>query len=150
MTAAFGLDHVVVELVDHGRPLDSEINDVLAELARDHGLPVVATNNVHYATPDRTRLASAMAAVRARRSLAEMDGWLDVPGAHLRSGAEMVGQVRTLSRGCRPVGRPGQGVRVQPQAGQAATAQDEHPGRAHADQLAARAVPDRSRRTVSR
>ena len=30
-----------------------------------------------------------MAAVRARRSLAEMDGWLPGPGAHLRSGAEM-------------------------------------------------------------
>ena len=89
LTALFGLDHVVVELVDHGRPLDSETNDALAALASDHGLPVVATNNVHYATPGRRRLASAMAAVRARRSLTDMDGWLDVPGAHLRSGAEM-------------------------------------------------------------
>ena len=32
-----------------------------------------------------------MAAVRARRSLAELDGWLDLSGsAHLRSGAETV------------------------------------------------------------
>ncbi|HEY9291815.1 MAG TPA: error-prone DNA polymerase, partial [Microlunatus sp.] len=89
LTAMFGLDHVVVELVDHGLPDDSLINDQLASLAVDHGLPTIASNNVHYAAPPRYRLANAMAAVRARRSLAEMDGWLPPPTAHLRSGAEM-------------------------------------------------------------
>src|SRR5690606_11910305 len=89
LTALFGHDRVVVELVDHGSPHDGEHNDVLAGLARVHGLPVVATNNVHYATPAEHRLASAMAAIRARRSLAEMDGWLPAWGAaSLRSGAE--------------------------------------------------------------
>lgn len=90
LTALFGHDRVVVELVDHGLPLDSEVNDTLAGLAGVHGLPVVATNNVHYAAPDDHRLAAAMAAVRARRSLAEMDGWLPPWGAAcLRTGAEM-------------------------------------------------------------
>jgi error-prone DNA polymerase len=90
LTALFGHDRVVVELVDHGHALDHEVNDALAALARVHGLPVVATNNVHYATPRDHRLAAAMAAVRARRSLAEMDGWLPAWGAAgLRSGAEM-------------------------------------------------------------
>ena len=89
LTALFGLDHVVVELIDHGLPTDSVHNDALAALARDHGLPVVATNNVHYARPADYRLASAMAAVRARRSLGEMDGWLPPPTAFLRSGDEM-------------------------------------------------------------
>ncbi|HYI57882.1 MAG TPA: error-prone DNA polymerase [Microlunatus sp.] len=89
LTALFGHDRVVVELIDHGRPDDSIINDRLVELARMHELPVVASNAVHYAQPTSYRLASAMAAVRARRSLSEMDGWLPVPGAHLRSGEEM-------------------------------------------------------------
>ncbi len=54
-----------------------------------HGLDVVAAGNVHHATPRQHRVASAMAAVRARRSLAELDGWLDLSAsAHLRSGAE--------------------------------------------------------------
>ena len=44
LTALFGHDRVVVELVDHGRPDDSTINDRLVELARVHDLPVVATN----------------------------------------------------------------------------------------------------------
>ncbi len=44
---------------------------------------------MHHATPARHRLASAMAAVRARRSLADLDGWLDLSSsAHLRSGEE--------------------------------------------------------------
>ncbi len=90
LTALFGHDHVAVELTDHGFPTDSAHNDLLAAIAADHGLPVVATNNVHYARPERHRVAGAMAAVRARRSLAEMDGWLPASGAAcLRSGAEM-------------------------------------------------------------
>ncbi len=90
LTALFGHDRVVVELIDHGTPHDHEENDLLADLADVHGLPVVATNNVHYATPEGHRLAAAMAAVRARRSLAEMDGWLPPWGAAcLRTGQEM-------------------------------------------------------------
>ena len=72
----FGRDRVVVELWDHGDPLDSARNDALAELAARHDLACVATNNVHYATPSQRRLATAIAAVRARRSLDELDPWL--------------------------------------------------------------------------
>ena len=90
LTARFGLDSVFVELTDHGLPTDSATNDLLAGLAADHGLAVVATNNVHHAAPSGHRLAAAMAAIRARRSLAEIDGWLPATGAaHLRSGDEM-------------------------------------------------------------
>ncbi|MDN7122138.1 error-prone DNA polymerase [Nocardioides sp. ChNu-153] len=86
----FGAEHVVVELTHHRRPGDTEANDVLAGIAADRGLPVVATGNVHHATPSEHRLATAMAAVRARRSLTDMDGWLPPgPSAYLRSGVEM-------------------------------------------------------------
>ena len=86
---AFGRGNVAVELWDHGRPEDTERNDRLAALARQHGTAVVATNNVHYATPEQHRLATVLAAVRARRTLDEIDGWLPAaPTAHLRSGAE--------------------------------------------------------------
>jgi len=86
----FGHANVIVELFDHGTPLASDHNDALFEIAERRGLPVVATGNVHYARPAQYRLASALAAVRARRSLDDMDGWLPASGAaHLRSGAEM-------------------------------------------------------------
>ncbi|WP_305786300.1 error-prone DNA polymerase [Symbioplanes lichenis] len=86
----FDRANVVVELTAHGNPDDDDRNDVLYELARSRRVEVVATGNVHYATPGRRRLATTLAAVRARRSLDEMDGWLPAAGtAHLRSGAEM-------------------------------------------------------------
>jgi error-prone DNA polymerase len=86
----FGHENVYVELIDHGNPLDSEHNDVLAALAAARGLPVIASGNVHYASPRQKHLAAAMAAVRAQRSLDELDGWLPGAGtAHLRSGREM-------------------------------------------------------------
>jgi error-prone DNA polymerase len=92
----FGRDRVVVELWDHGDPLDSVRNDALAELAARHDLGCIATNNVHYATPAQRRLATAVAAVRARRSLDELDPWLPAAaGAHLRSGVE---QARRFKR----------------------------------------------------
>jgi error-prone DNA polymerase len=90
LTSRFGHENVVVELSGHGKPDDDETNDLLAGIARERGLPVVATGNVHHATPGKRRLAAAMAGIRARRSIAELDGWLDLSGsAHLRSGAEM-------------------------------------------------------------
>jgi error-prone DNA polymerase len=86
----FDAKNVYVELIDHGLPLDSTHNDLLAGIAADLGLPTVASNAVHYARPGRGRLANALAAVRARRSLDEMAGWLPPsPTAYLRSGAEM-------------------------------------------------------------
>jgi error-prone DNA polymerase len=86
----FGSESVIVELFDHGYPLDSAYNDALYSLAAARGLRVVATSNAHYATPRQHHLHSAISAVRARRSLDEMDGWLPAAGtAHLRSGMEM-------------------------------------------------------------
>jgi len=91
----FGQDRVAVELLDHGDPLDSRRNDALASLASDLHLPVVATGNVHYATPEKAGLAEAIAAVRATRSMDDLDGWLPAhAAAHLRSGAEMTARFR--------------------------------------------------------
>jgi error-prone DNA polymerase len=95
LVALFGRDRVVVELIDHGYPTASGDNDALAALARDAGLATVATGNVHYAAPRRAKLAAALAAVRARRSLDEMDGWLPAgPSAFLHSGEEMAARFR--------------------------------------------------------
>ncbi|MBZ4488175.1 error-prone DNA polymerase [Microbacterium sp. cx-55] len=86
----FGADAVHVELIDHGDPRDTETNDILAGLAAKRGLPLLATGNVHYAVPERRLLAAAIAAVRANRSMDELDGWMPAHGgAFLRSGAEM-------------------------------------------------------------
>ena len=90
LVGLFGRSNVAVELTSHGDPYDDDRNDALFDLARSRRLEPVATNNVHYATPARRKLATALAAVRARRSLDDMDGWLPAAGAaHLRGGTEM-------------------------------------------------------------
>jgi error-prone DNA polymerase len=95
LQAAFGRDNVVVELASHDLPEDDERNDALYRLAQATGTMAIATGNVHYASPGDARLAEALAAVRARRSLDEMDGWLAASGgAYLRSGAEMAHRLR--------------------------------------------------------
>ena len=86
----FGRDNVVVELCHEFDPLADERYDALAELAAEAHLPIVATTAAHYHGPPRRPLATAMAAVRARSSLDEIDGWLPAwAGQHLRSGDEM-------------------------------------------------------------
>jgi error-prone DNA polymerase len=86
----FGADHVVVELTYALDPLADERYDALTRLADEAGLPVVATTAAHYHGPPRRPLATAVAAVRARSNLDEMDGWLPAfADQHLRSGAEL-------------------------------------------------------------
>ena len=96
LRGVFGADGLAVELWDHGDPLDGPRNDALAEVAVRAGVELVATGNTHYATPADRPLATVLAAVRARRSLDEIDGWLPAAaGAHLRSGDE---QARRFAR----------------------------------------------------
>jgi len=89
LIGVFGADNIAVELWRHHDPLDDHRNDALATLAQRRGLPTVATTNAHYADPSGFQLANATAAIRARRDLTSMDGWLPAsPAAHLRSPME--------------------------------------------------------------
>jgi error-prone DNA polymerase len=95
LAGLFGHQNVVIELTSHDQPADDERNDALYELGVSTGTAVIATGNVHYASPRGARLAQALAAIRARRSLDEMDGWLAASGAaYLRSGPEMARRLR--------------------------------------------------------
>jgi error-prone DNA polymerase len=95
LVAAFGARNVQVELSIGNHPADDERNDALAGLAAAAGVGVIATSNVHYAAPQDARLAQALAAIRARSSLDDMDGWLVAAGGgFLRSGAEMAARMQ--------------------------------------------------------
>jgi error-prone DNA polymerase len=89
LVGAFGRDHVLVEIWDHGHPLDSARNDELVKVAAMAGVQVVATNGVQYHSPKRRQLATALAAVAERVSMDAIDAHLPAAGAaHLRSGTE--------------------------------------------------------------
>jgi error-prone DNA polymerase len=94
LVAGFGRPNVKVELTIGNHPMDDERNDALVALAEQAGVDVIATGNVHYASPQDARLAQALAAIRARSSLDDMDGWLAASGsAYLRSSEEMAARL---------------------------------------------------------
>ena len=58
----FGSGSVYVELQQNLLQGDTDRNRKLAGIARDAGVPVVATNDVHYHSPERSRLQDALVA----------------------------------------------------------------------------------------
>ena len=140
LIARFGRDNVVVELTHELDPLADERYDALYDLARERRLQIVATTAAHYHAPPRRPLATALAAVRARSSLDEIDGWLPSwAGQHLRSGDEMAAAVRPLARRGRSGAPARQRDRLPAQADRARSATVPRPARPRRDVLPARA-----------
>ena len=84
-----------IELWDHRMPEDDHRNDLLWEIAGRLSLPVVATNNVHYADRRDADLSEVLAAVGGRRSLTEHDGFRPATDErYLKSSGEMAARFR--------------------------------------------------------
>jgi error-prone DNA polymerase len=93
---AFGRDRVLMELWNHGHPLDVARNDALVRIADHCGISCVATNNVLYALSTQHRVASAFAALHQRKTLEAIDHELaPAATAYLRSHDE---QLRRFER----------------------------------------------------
>ena len=151
-SARFGRDRVLVELWDHGDPIDSARNDALVEIAHRVGVECIATNNVHYAAPAQRKLATAIAAVRVApqprraRSVAARRGRRP-PALGCRAGTPL----RPLSRRGRAGrrDRPGSGVRPLAGGAQPAAVPVPHGRRPCHDRDAVPAPPGRGRRPPS-
>ena len=86
----FGAPNVFVELQQNLVQGDTRRNWQLAQLAREAGAGVVATNNVHYHAPDRHRLQDALVAIQHNLSLDESHRERRANGQfYLKSAGEM-------------------------------------------------------------
>lgn len=65
----FGAEHVWVELQHHHLPDDPQRNAALVKLARQVSVGYVATNNVHYATREASRLQDVLVCIRHNTTL---------------------------------------------------------------------------------
>ncbi len=74
----FGPCNVYVELQRHLIRAQESANRARVEFARSHGLPLLATNGVRYATPNRKPVYDALACLRFRRRLDNAGRLLDV------------------------------------------------------------------------
>ena len=48
----FGADNFFLELQDHGLSVQKAVNQQLIQLSRDTGIPLIATNDIHYTQPE--------------------------------------------------------------------------------------------------
>ena len=86
----YGTGSVYVELHQNFLQGDTDRNRALAALARDAGVPVAATNDVHYHHPGRYRLQHALAAARLNTTIDRaLPHLLPNDHLHLKSPAQM-------------------------------------------------------------
>ena len=86
----FGRDRVFIELHDHLAPDDRSRNQALLDLAERHDAPLVITNEIFYATPERHRLHDVLTAIRHRTTLDEAQRYLNPNAEHyLKSGTDL-------------------------------------------------------------
>jgi DNA polymerase-3 subunit alpha len=70
---SFEPGYFFVELQDHGFPENRPLNQVLAQLANDLGLPLVATNDCHYLERRSAHAQLVLQCIGAGRSVREME-----------------------------------------------------------------------------
>ena len=67
----FGDGNFYIELMDHGIPEQAEVAPLLVELARDKGLPLVVTNDIHYVRRDDSKPHDYLLCIQTGSLLAE-------------------------------------------------------------------------------
>lgn len=86
----FGKDRLFVEVMDHAIPGERKVTGGLVELARRHGLAVVATNDAHYVHPDESEAHDAWLCNGSSSTLSDPSRWrFQGQGYWLRTSQEM-------------------------------------------------------------
>ena len=86
----FGRENFYLELQDHGTERGARLKERLIDLARSLDLPLVATNDIHYLSPDDRHAHEVLLNVRANKKLSDPDRMnFEGEGYHFRSAEEM-------------------------------------------------------------
>ena len=91
----FGPDHYYIEIQKHPHlPFIDEVNEKLIALSRKLGLPLVATNDIHYVDADDAEAQEILLCVQTQRTIVEKNrplSMLSSPDFYMRSPDEMKG-----------------------------------------------------------
>lgn len=86
----FGPENFFVELQDHGLPEQRRINPQLIDMARKHGLLLVATNDCHYLNKDDAEAHDALLCIQTNKTLDQENRFrFQTREFHFRSPEEM-------------------------------------------------------------
>ncbi len=93
--ALFGPEHYYIELQKHPNiPEQDEVDEKLVKLAKKLGLPLVATNDIHYVDPDDAEAQEILLCVQTQHTILEKNRPLSMIGSpdfYMRSPTEMKG-----------------------------------------------------------
>lgn len=67
----FGPENFYLELQDHGLPEQKEVNQYLLTLSKQHQIPVVATNDVHYIEKEDAEIHDILLCIQTGKTLAD-------------------------------------------------------------------------------
>lgn len=91
----FGEDRYFIELQQHPKiPEQAQVNERLVALSRKLGLPLVATNDIHYVEPEDAQAQEILLCVQTQRTILESNRPLSMvasPDFYMRSPDEMRG-----------------------------------------------------------
>ena len=97
----FGPENYYLELMDHGLTIEQRVRDDLLRLARDVGLPLLATNDAHYVTEDQADAHDNLLCIGVGRNKDDPRRFrFNGSGYHLRTAAEMRALFADLPEAC--------------------------------------------------
>ncbi|MEY3148794.1 MAG: hypothetical protein RL029_68, partial [Actinomycetota bacterium] len=67
----FGAENYFVEIMDHGIEIERRVKDDLLKLAKELGLPLLATNDLHYTYADDAKHHEALLCIQSGSTLAD-------------------------------------------------------------------------------
>ncbi|SDT40876.1 DNA polymerase III subunit alpha [Microlunatus soli] len=97
----FGAGNYYVELMDHGLTIEKRVREDLLRIAKDLKLPLVATNDLHYASADDAEAHEALLCVQSGSTMADANRFkLEGGGYYLKSPQEMRELFSELPEAC--------------------------------------------------
>ena len=97
----FGRENFYCEIMDHGLEIERRVQKELLEIAKDLGIPLVATNDLHYTHQHDAKSHEALLCVQSGSRLDDPNRFkFDGDGYYLKSAAEMRHLFRELPEAC--------------------------------------------------
>ncbi|WP_141784675.1 DNA polymerase III subunit alpha [Ornithinicoccus hortensis] len=97
----FGPENFYCELMDHGIDIERRTRQDLLKLAKDLGLPLLATNDLHYTHREDAKSHAALLCVQSASTLQDPNRFkFDGDGYYLKTAAEMREVWRELPEAC--------------------------------------------------
>ncbi|WP_293694814.1 DNA polymerase III subunit alpha [uncultured Agrococcus sp.] len=97
----FGKENYFLELMDHGLDIERRVRDDLLRLGKEVGIPLLASNDLHYTHADDAKSHDALLCVSTGSTINDPGRFkLDGGGYYLKSPAEMRQIFRDLPEAC--------------------------------------------------